>query len=182
MRKHIMQHISAESALGDFADGHEKGFLVAAYLTREVDMLLVLFKWNRSIHLTKVHQNQNTSPRICAARVKRTQESWDELCDIARGKHVLSQHNREGTAPLSKQSNHVIAEKHRLTGLFLWNKRYSCRILLCLLWCIILKVGICCQINKLSGNQSAFYCQVEVYFHSQAKLMQVIWSIHYTYH
>lgn len=44
MRKHITQHISAESALGDFADGHEKGFLVAAYLTREVDMLLVLFK------------------------------------------------------------------------------------------------------------------------------------------
>lgn len=44
MRKHIMQHISAESALGDFADEHEKGFLVAAYLTREVDMLLVLFK------------------------------------------------------------------------------------------------------------------------------------------
>lgn len=44
MRENIMQHISAESALGDFADGHEKDFLVAAYLTREVHMLLMLFK------------------------------------------------------------------------------------------------------------------------------------------
>lgn len=44
MRKRIIQHISAESAVGDFAHRHKKDFLVGAYLTREVDMLLVLFK------------------------------------------------------------------------------------------------------------------------------------------
>lgn len=180
MRKHIIQHISAESAVGDFAHKHKKDFLVGAYLTREVDMLLVLFKWNWSIHLTKVQQNQNTRPRICAAREWREPRK-DGQCDIARGKHVLSQHNREGTAPLSKRSNHVIAEKHRLSDLFLWNKRYSCRVLKNTFVPFVLhsfKSGYLMP-NKFSGNQSAFNCQVEVYFYSRAKLMLVIWSIHY---
>lgn len=35
------------------------------------------------------------------------------LCNTARGKHVLRQHNGAGTAPLSKHRSHVIAETDR---------------------------------------------------------------------
>ena len=44
-------------------------------------------------------------------RPEEKESGWDGLCNTARGKHVLSQHNGAGTAPLSEHTGHVIAEK-----------------------------------------------------------------------